>query len=495
VLESGVLLGYLPSLCERLLGEPLKMPSVATWWLGEPAAFEDAWRRLDHLLLKPLDRSVQAGVRAPAIFGTDLAQAQCEALRRRIAREPQRWVAQEWVRVSQAPVIERQGGPRVGPRSVGLRVFAVATPNGWRVMPGGLTRVAGDGDARVIAMQRGGRSKDTWVLADAPSSSLTLLSNRVRPQDLVDSAPVLSSRAAEHLFWFGRYSERCDHTARLLREAVARLLGEAADLERQETALLQLVHGSQLVAEDDELAAGLLHAAVHPGGRLAGEFRQLTRVAFSLRDRMSADHWRTLNALAGDAAFDGPMSIAAVRAGLDRAVTSMTTVSGFMLDGMTRNTGWRFLSLGRRVERLANLAYVLETAVAHAGDGGLDWLLDLADSGVTYRQRYLVAPEWLPALDLLVRDTSNPRSIAFQVKGLSDFVARLEDGHGTFAGDVLAPAQSALERLVPVDLDPESPALGALLATMQRTAATVSDELTLRFFSHAASRSVLSLVA
>lgn len=495
VLESGALLGYLPGLCERLLGEPLRMPSVATWWLGERAAFDDAWQRLDHLLLKPLDRSPQAGVRVPAIFGADLAPAQRDAWRRRIGREPHRWVAQEWVRVSQAPVIERQGGPRLGPRAVGLRVFAVATPNGWRVMPGGLTRVAGDGDARVIAMQRGGRSKDTWVLDDAPASSLTLLSNRVRPEDLGRGSALLSSRAAEHLFWFGRYSERCDHTVRLLREAVARLLGEAADPERHDPALLALVRGTRLVGPDDDLQAGLLHAAMHPGGRLAGEFRQLARVAFGLRDRMSADHWRTLNSLADEASFAGGGSIVAARAWLDRTVTAMTTLAGHMLDGMTRNTGWRFLSLGRRLERLANLAYVLESAVTAGSDGGLDWLLDFADSGVTYRQRHLVAPEWLPVLDLLVRDEDNPRSLAFQLKGVGDFVGRLEAGHGAFGSDVLAPARAALARLDPVDLDPDSAALRAVLAQLQRTAATLSDELTLRFFSHAASRSVLSLVA
>jgi uncharacterized circularly permuted ATP-grasp superfamily protein/uncharacterized alpha-E superfamily protein len=495
VLESGALLGYLPALSERLLGEPLRMPSVATWWLGEPAAFHDAWRHLDRLLLKPLDRSPQAGIRAPAIFGADLGPSQREALRQRIAREPHRWVAQEWVHVSQAPVIERRPQPALRSRTVGLRVFAVATPQGWRVMPGGLTRVAGDGDARVIAMQRGGRSKDTWVLAEGPSSSLTLLSSRVRPDDLVGEAAYLSSRAAEHLYWFGRHSERCDHAARVLREAVSRLLASPVDGPTPDVALRHLVQGSGLVEADDDLAAGLLHASTHPAGRLAGEFRQLARVAFTLRDRMSADHWRSLNALATDPAFADAGSIAAARAWLDRAVTAMTTLAGFMLDGMTRNTGWRFLSIGRRIERLANLAYVLETAIAEGRDGGLDWLLELTDSGVTYRSRYLVAPEWLPVLDLLVRDPQNPRSLAFQLKGLVDFVERLETQHGAFGLDVLAPARQALARLGPADLDPDSETLAATLRAARRCAHTLSDELTLRFFTHAVSRSVLSLVA
>ncbi len=141
---------------------------MATWWLGEPAAFTDAWERLDNLIIKPLDRASGE----PAVFGTDLSPAEREALHARVATQPQRYVAQEWVRVSQAPVLDREPGERSGSlrdrlsaRTVGLRVFAVATPDGYRVMPGGLTRVAGDDDSRVIAMQHGGRSKDTWVLS------------------------------------------------------------------------------------------------------------------------------------------------------------------------------------------------------------------------------------------------------------------------------------------------------------------------------------------
>ena len=186
VLESGALLGYLPKLSEQLLGEKLRLPSVATWWLGEPAAFNDAWKRLDKIIIKPLDRSV----REPAVFGADLSRDERALLHARVASRPQRYVAQEWVHVSQAPVLER--GPDAdrattcSARTVGLRVFAVATPNGYRVMPGGLTRVAGDGDSRVIAMQRGGGSKDTWVLSDGPvNASFSLLSSTVTADDLV----------------------------------------------------------------------------------------------------------------------------------------------------------------------------------------------------------------------------------------------------------------------------------------------------------------------
>lgn len=501
VLESGALLGYLPKLSEQLLGEPLRLPSVATWWLGEPAALDDAWSRLDKLIIKPLERSV----REPAVFGADLSTKERAALRERVAARPQRYVAQEWVHLSQAPVLEQDTHPdraeQLGSRSVGLRVFAVATPNGYHVMPGGLTRVAGDDRSRVIAMQRGGRSKDTWVLSDAPvNASFSLLSRTIKPQDLVASRVNVPSRAAENLFWFGRYGERCESTARLLRVAIGEVLDDAREQPDGVPPALILAQRFGLIDNTDHPSTDLLRAATHPDEGLSERLRQLSRVAFNLRDRMSADHWRSLNQLIADPVFQRGLSSTSLglplaMGWLDRAVTSMMTLSGFVLDGMTRSVGWRFLSIGRRIERLSTLCNVLQVAINEGRTHGLDWLLEYADSTVTYRSRYLVAPEWLPVLDLLLRDEVNPRSVAFQVKGLAEYVAKLELSHGRFASDVLAPAHHALRSLDTADLHPESEALAEVIAQLQRAAHAVSDELTLKFFSHAASRSVLSLVA
>jgi len=494
VIESGALLGYLPALSEQLLGEPLKVPSVATWWLGEQAAFDDAWRRLDHLLIKPLERSA----REPAQFGADLSHDERILLRAKVAARPQRFVAQEWVQVSQAPVLERHAGARdaLEPRAVGLRVFAVATPDGYRVMPGGLARVAIDGDSRVIAMQRGGRSKDTWVLSGAPvNASFSLLSSTVGPDDLVGSRVNLPSRAAENLYWYGRYGERCDSAARTLRVAIAGVLDHTAEPSDGLAPAIVLAHRIGLIDDVDDARVALLRAATHPDEAFAERLRQLTRTAFNLRDRMSADNWRTLNQLAADPIFQRGAALPLALSWLDRAVTLTVTLSGYVLDGMTRGVGWRFLSIGRRIERLMHLCTALQIATSEGRAHGLDWLLDLCDSTGTYRSRYLVAPEWLPVLDILVRDDTNPRSIAFQVKGLSEYIAKLELSHGRFASDVLAPAQARLQELTAQDLRPESEALAQVLDQLRRCASTVSDEVTLKFFSHAESRSVLSLVA
>ncbi len=499
VLESGALLGYLPRLARQLLGEPLLLPSVATWWLGEEAAFRDAWKYLDRLMIKPLDWSLGE----KALFGVDLTPVERVELHRLVAAHPQRYVAQEWVRVSQAPVLDRQDldgragrQDRLAARTMGLRVFAVATPSGYHVMPGGLTRVAGDDDARVIAMQRGGRSKDTWVLNDGPvNSSFSLLSSTVKPADLVNARANVTSRAAENLFWFGRYGERCDATARLLRVAIATVLGDlhADDDETVPVLALARRQGLLKAADIDSDAGGaLLRAAMHPEGALAQHLKRLGGAAFSMRDRMSSDNWRTLNQLTADPVFGHGASLPVALAWLDRAVTSLVTVSGFVLDGMTRGTGWRFLSLGRRIERLMQMCSALEVATGTGRASGLDWLLDFADSTMTYRSRYSVAPEWLPVLDLLVCDEANPRSLAFQLKGLVDYVEKLERAHGSFAGFRLGAALHALHGLEAGDLRPESPTLRGVVQQLQQVARALSDELTLRFFSHSVSQSVLS---
>jgi len=491
VLESGALLGYLPRLSRELLGEPLQLPSIATWWLGEPAAFEDAWQRPDRLIIKPIERSPSE----PSIVVGSLSADDREALRRRVLQRPQHYVAQEWVHVSQAPVLEGTTIGALAARTVGLRVFAVATPSGWRVMPGGLTRVAGDEDSPVIAMQRGGRSKDTWVLADGPvNAEFSLLSNTVTVGDLVGADATLASRAAENLFWYGRYGERCDATARLLRVAIGQVLDDAGTRVGTPPSWA-LAERLGIVEKSRSAARALRRAATHPEGALAQRLASLSRVAFTLRDRMSVDHWRTLNRLIGDPALQREPALPMTLVWLDRAITSMMTLSGFVLDGMTRGIGWRFVSMGRRVERLATMCGTLKVAIDEGRTHELDWLLELADSSVTYRSRYLAAPEWLPVLDMVMRDEANPRSLAFQAKGLADFIARLEATHGEFASAILAPAHAALRALAPEDLRPESEHLAEVVGELQRAAYAISDATSLKFFSHAVPRSMLQMAS
>jgi uncharacterized circularly permuted ATP-grasp superfamily protein/uncharacterized alpha-E superfamily protein len=492
VLESGALLGYLPRLCERLLGEPLKLPSVATWWLGEPAALKDAWARLDDLIIKPTDRS--AGDKA--VVGRQLSTAQRAALLERVGRQPHRYIAQEWVRLSQAPAFDRQRPQYLSGRAVGLRVFGVAADRGYAVLPGGLTRMGSASEANVISMQRGGSSKDAWVLCDAqPTMPLSLLRTTVTPRDLTAPRATLSSRVAENLFWYGRYAERSECTARLLRVTLARSVTETEEQDQGSLPAFELARQWELLEDDGEAVAQLLAAAIDDSRGLGAVLRQMGHAAFSLRDRLSIDNWRTLNRLVQDPIFKRKPSIPTALSWLDRAITTLVTLSGFAFDGMTRGADWRFMLLGRSIERLDFIALAIDNAMASEEGTGLDWLLELCDSTVTYRSRYMVAPEWLPVLDLLVRDDSHTRSIGFQLPGLVSTVERLEALHGRIDGAAgLRAANEALKRLTPENLTPEHAALRRLVTDSREASHELSDAVTQRFFTHARPRSVVPLV-
>jgi uncharacterized circularly permuted ATP-grasp superfamily protein/uncharacterized alpha-E superfamily protein len=491
LLESGMLLGYLPQLAERLLGESLKMPSVATWWCGEPSALDAVIARLGELVIKP----AYPQLRFDPIFGASLSARGRDLLIERMRARPHDYLAQELVSLSQAPVWDHRHSQRMTACAIGLRVFACASPNGYVLMPGGLTRVANGPDARMVSMQRGGSSKDTWVLSPSPVSTFSLLRREIGPHELVRGGANLSSRVVENLFWFGRYTERSDAFARLLRLALGRLVYENASERAQGwPGIVQLCRDAGLVAakasdpEDVNLMRDLCAAIVddtRPG--LAANLRQLLRVAGQLHERLSLDNWRTLNQLTRGPARLKPQSLAVsdALAELDRVTVALMTLAGFSLDGMTRDSGWRFVSLGRRIERLQWLCTMLKQAIAGPHDARLEWLLELADSIVTYRSRYRAQPEWLPLLDLLVCDESNPRSVAFQLNGLRDYVKRIEQAYGAFGEERLDEALAALAAIDPgADLRPESARFAAMLDDWHAAAHQLSERLGLRFFSH-----------
>jgi len=485
VLESGALLGFLPRLSEHLTGEPLRLPSIATWWCGEPAALADALDHVNQLVFKPADPAQGA----EPIFGRDLDAAGLAELRQKLAAHPERFVAQELVSVSQAPVLVRGQSERIAARGIGLRVFAVASAAGYVVMPGGLTRVASSANVRVVSMQRGGGSKDTWVVsADPVDASFTLLRNTVTASELVRARAGIPSRVVENLFWFGRYEERCDEAARLLRDALNQKMQENEEDDNAVAPLLALANAFGVLKDDDDPDTVLLAAATleeNPHG-LPANLRNLERVAFNLRDRMSLDNWRTINSLIKDPVFGTATSLADTLSWLDRTVSSLMTLSGFALDGMSRDDGWLFLAIGRRLERLAFQCLALQTAFRMGPDSGLTWLLHLADSIVTYRSRYMSRPEWLPVLDLLVLDSTNPRSIMFQVNGIIGYLAKLEGAYGPCGSGLFESAMAALNSLDPNrDLQPENAGMRDTVDMLRSTAFALSDQLTQRFFNHA----------
>src|SRR5690606_25007041 len=135
-------------------------------------------------------------------------------------------------------------------------------------------------------------------------------------------------------------------------------------------------------------------------------------------------HWRVLNQIQHSPQYGKKLGIDQALSWLDTVIVYTTTLSGFALDSMTRDSGFRFLSIGRRLERLAFMTKAFGIAVEAPYNPGPAWLLDLFDSTITSRSRYMSHPEWLPVLDLLIRDSANPRALMFQAKGLYDYLEK-----------------------------------------------------------------------
>jgi uncharacterized alpha-E superfamily protein len=303
----------------------------------------------------------------------------------------------------------------------------------------------------------------------------------------VHSGAGIPSRVAETLFWFGRYAERCDDSARSLRLALNQILDSDDDEDSSEP-VLELARAFSLIEAGEDVEAALLAAATQEKNAfgLPANLRNLEQVAFNLRDRMSLDNWRTINALVKDPVFGREASLPVALNWLDRTITGLMTLSGFAMDGMTRDDGWRFLSIGRRLERLAFQCLVLQIALQHGRAYGLSWLLRLTDSIVTYRTRYMARPEWLPVLDLLVLDGTNPRSVRYQANGVYSYLRKLEDTYGSCGSELLRPCVEALDGLDPArDLQPESEHLRDSVDLLRSTAFQLSDSLSHRFFTHA----------
>lgn len=501
-LQSGALLGYLPTLCQSMLGESLRMPSVATWWCGEQGALEYVLNNLDYLVIKPAVPQVQS---AP-IFGEDLNPQQKEALIAKLRANPESYIAQEQVDISQAPVLTAHGHhqPQLGALAMSLRVYAFATPNGYAVMPGGLSRVASGKDARVVTMQRGGTSKDTWVLSPWTQAQFSLLRKTSSSKDLVRENTALSSRMAENLFWYGRYSVRNLQKALMLRTTIQSLLEYSAEARAGEWPTIQgLCQWFDLLPaeadedldtlpepiSDDEIEP-LLRQAVFAqrGSSLASSVQQLFQQAFNLRERISNDHWRMVNVLSRQfiTRHHHP-SLQEALSHLELSIDRFVALTGYAMDWMTRDLGWRFMSLGRRIERLQFMCMLLIRALQMPAHSNLEWMLKVSNNLVTYRARYAAQPEWLPVLDLLLMDDHNPNSITFQMKGLVKYLEEMDARDD--AGGIAAALKDAWHTLLALDIDQTlhagSPVLLEWLQQTYQVTLNLSDRLNLRFFSYA----------
>jgi len=501
LVESPAHMAFLPGLCRHLLGEDLQLPSVATWWCGQKQPRDYVTANLRDVVLKP----TFAGRGRIVQFPANMDDNALEALRRKLEANPDEYVAQEQVTLSTAPVHAESG---FVPRHVVLRVFAAWDGQNYTVMPGALTRVSTEASSLVVSNQQGGGSKDTWILG----STLETPAAPANEHPSWETSTALPSRVADNLFWLGRYAERVESGVRLVRCLLPGLSGEEdfgrttietiADLL---TALGYLpeefakVSLAQKLRHTERLLADMVYDPAGTTG-IAWNLKQLRRVAWPLKERLSQDTWRVLQQLEADLSTPRPADPAKRMTAqmdlLDRAIVNISALSGLWTENTTRGWGWHFLDIGRRLERALQMCDLLLAAIDQAppdAEPPLETLLQIADSAITYRGRYFTNLRVEYVLNLLLHDASNPRSLRFQLERLltrlQKMATRKDGGEATplpgRVEEMLAAIRAASsEDLAVRDEDGNYPVMADLLRQTKGRLYDVSEALTSRYFSH-----------
>ena len=476
IIENPGLAAFLPLLCQQLLGEDIKLPSLPTWWCGQSSDCQHVLANLDGLVV----RSILPG--GPYWEGAQLDAAARAQLTAQIRAQPHLFVAQAPSPLSTAPVLENG---RLTPRPVMLRSFVVAEDGGYRVMPGGLARVSSGLDTLRATLQKGGISKDWWVLAPTPQHHISLLRQAYGPIVVTRDGSDLPSRVADNLFWLGRYSERLDGTARLLREALGRLLEWEQD-NTDERCLDDLFKALEIpvppVAESPRARffalrqplLNLILESEHPDS-LQATFAGLSRTGRAVRNHLGDDSWRLLNRLQ-QWIHEPPANLGARQARelLEEELMLLAAFCGLNNETMPHHQGWLFFDIGRYLERVLRTLALFDLAFITARNPGVPlWevVLTITDNLTAYRRRYRSALHPTAIIDLLLFDEGNPRSVGYQLRRLQRNIGRLQPPDHS-------PYRSAEERLILEAVATLQLADIAALATLSHDSTRSSTELT-----------------
>ncbi|MEZ5543060.1 MAG: circularly permuted type 2 ATP-grasp protein [Pseudomonadota bacterium] len=505
ILESPALLAFLPRLAKQLLGQELRLPSVATWWCGQQRELDYVLDHLDTLVLRAVDRSDRP------VFGDQLDAEGLKSWRERIMAAPHRYIGQERLTASSAPTLN---DGQLEPRQSVLRTFLAGGRDDYVVMPGGLTRVGGYPDSRIVSNQTGAVSKDTWVLASEPEQIVTLLPQGKAPYpQLQETLPGL---AAENLYWQARYAERAEDMIRLLRNIHHRRnetlqLADPVYLQTLHMLLRGLTHMS--ISYPGFCGAGAAQRLADPqpelvdlisnpqrSGSLAANLAACLNASYAVRNLITGDARRVFNDIGDELAGlaqGAHADVQYLQDALDRIITALMAVAGDASENMSRDLGWHFLNLGRRIERALLLLSLLGGLLTRSVPPEVEVLLlesvlTVAESFTLYRRRFRNQPEIESALDLLLLDASNSRSLAYQLNAARTHLAALPAQGGRpykqemrlllEAGTQLELANA--EELAQADAGYRAH-LDTLLAGLGQRLREASDALTVTYFTHA----------
>ena len=506
-LESSALLGFLPALSEKLFDETLHLPAVPTWWCGEGAALQEALAQMDRCVIKPSYGQSPYYPDFNPVLGNSLSRKSMDEWAGRILREGDAYTLQTTTPLSQMPTwvsdAEKSG---IMPRSMMLRVFAMSDgSHSWRVLPGGLARLV-TSPGGVASMQGGGSSADVWVRTSGEVDRTTLLTPQLTPAMVEHRKRLITSRAAENMYWLGRYTERAENTLRLVQLTLESLNGE-------DPSSINLLNWLEGMAENNAIVPpgapsplqsrrvferallGCLMDAKQASS-LGFNLQFIKNTASAVRERLSQEQWRlTIRAekdfLDACTKFqkNGDYSFAYALRVLETTSGYLAAMTGAQVDRMTRDDGWKLLIIGRLTERLDYLSKALSLAFACDAvnePGSFEALLVLFDSTITFHAHYQQSRDVVALLELLVLNPENPRSLRWVTDSLRSQIHELTQAgdHPTMLTNQWVPDLSALKLDTLCHNNQALPALLDLLNHCHASASKISDEISLRFFTH-----------
>ncbi|MFY0609997.1 MAG: circularly permuted type 2 ATP-grasp protein [Hyphomicrobiaceae bacterium] len=440
VIENRGIAPYIAALSQRLIGEEQLLPDAPRLWLGNSDARNTFLSDPDaYILRQAFESTARPGHANPGYKLSELDKTERDGLLREVELNGAHYVAETPFGFATAPSWTADG---LVAKPYALRVFVAATENGYLVMPGGLALTIGSGAAISLSDPRAD-SRDVWVGSDEPQgphySRWRISEEESQVQRLGSRLP---SRIADNLFWLGRYVERADWTMRVMRNALSRGDEDLRPIRRDnaaESAIETIISKgrSPLKANAkpepkqtlEERVENLFSSTGNAYG-LMKTFQNIRRVARQSRDRLSLDAWRLLSALRIDQPTGSADPAVELIERLDIRIAELAAFNGLMHENMTRNFGWRFTDIGRRIERAYQMAEFLRLLL-QASPSDVDetdrlaFILETSDSFMTYRARYRFAPTFPLVLDLLLVDETNPRGIAFQLVELHEHISNL----------------------------------------------------------------------